>query len=273
MDAPIVTSDGEHTITKLESDNPDALKCIRIRRDEEWTYYVFYRAVCTSGLACNGAMITLAKDSNFFKDGDHSANTRLLNVNWNASHSCPSSPEPCAACVPSCGGSGSSGVGNWCNAVLPESATYFDDGSTTPTPIAITVLDVSANTITVDVDFGGTNGSITSQPAINEQPIIDILSPAQGAILSGTIDFTVWADDPSPNETITKIKLSIPTIPTTYQQTFEPPSQPEVTWEFDTEAAGLTNGPYALFVEVHSSGNAAPRKLRFDFFLDNGGCP
>lgn len=159
---PIVTETSTHVIGKIEDVASKGGRGIRIRRDEEWTYHVFYRGDDpTANESGHGAIITRSRETNLRPSGD----TQLIHPRWN------SLPSP-----------------NWWNAILPVGETFSDADA----GIYIHTLGLrDGGQLEIGVTFDE-----DPQAPIDRPPIIDILNPTRGEILSGTETISVTAYDP-----------------------------------------------------------------------------
>jgi hypothetical protein len=249
---PIVNETGSFTIGRIENTYPNGLRGLRIRIDPEWTYYVFYRgndpkadAHCNA-LACNGAIVTRSRETNLRPAGD----TQLLHPLWSSSST-------------------------WETALLRETESFYDPA----VGVEIHVTEVRPNAIDVDVNFNS-----SPQPAIDRLPVIDILQPAPGEILSGIQTIDVTAYDPDVGVAywsgIDRIVIAVPygyqggncSVPGTeyvHCTTLTGPGQP---WVVDTSL--FCDGSNEFIVEAHSTSPPAVRAIRFRFLTDNGNeCP
>lgn len=245
---PVIKADGVYTIDKIESQATTGLKGIRVRKDALHTYWVFYRGddpvaenECI-GDACNGALVTRARESNLRPSGD----TWLVNVN-------PAVPPA---------------EKNWQNAILQAGQEFYDaDAQAT-----IEVEAVRANDIDVRVTFdAGANPA-----GIDKPPILDILSPTPGEVLSGSVVVDITAYDPDVARLnfagIDRVDVGIP------QETggFNPGATLTAagqTWTLDTTQ--LTDGAHEFHVAAYNypTQTEPSQVIRFRFLVCNQNCP
>ncbi len=239
-EVPIVTQNQQYRIHKIEERTtlPGEYMGIRIRRDAQWTYYVFYRAedavadAQCLGESCNGAIITRAREINLRPSGD----TVLLNPGTQ-----PGEP-------------------TWENSVLGRNQ-IFDDGQ-----MSIEVLDVKPDWIDVSVEF-----PTGSQPPIDSLPVIDILRPKPGNVVSGNLTIEVTAYDPDAGTRLTHFS-GIDHIVIRFPNAGGSPVEktltcPQRKWRnFDTTQ--LADGPQEFTVKAVSK-NGAEKTIRFRLFVRN----
>ncbi|MEM7246376.1 MAG: hypothetical protein AAF533_13585 [Acidobacteriota bacterium] len=244
---PVVQTSGLHTIEKIESQGTTGLKAIRVRKDAHHTYWIFYRGddlVAQSecqGSACNGAVVTRSQESNLRPEGD----TLLVHVN-------PAVPPA---------------LKQWRNALLHQGQEFYD-------PDAQATIRVEA-VRPDDIDVRVTFDESANPTGIDNPPIIDILSPAPGEILSGAVEVAITAYDPDVGtanfDGIQRVELEIMQEGSAAPQTTL--YRPGCTWTLPTDA--IDDGAHDLQVRAYTAeAQTAPAQvIRFRFLVCNENCP